>query len=107
MNNLKNFFLLIFTLLLLSSCGGGFKEFKDTMTGQKVKTTDEFLIQKKDPLILPPDYGKLPKPNTGEQRNTKSKSSLESIISKGKTSNIEEKNTSYLEDAILKELRRK
>ena len=27
------------------------------------KVSDEFLVQKKNPLVMPPDYLKLPKPN--------------------------------------------
>ena len=32
------------------------------LTGQKKVSTDEFLIKKKDPLILPPNYEELPTP---------------------------------------------
>ena len=30
----------------------------------KIKTTDEFLVEKRDPLIFPPDYDKIPEPGT-------------------------------------------
>ena len=40
----------------LFSCGG-FKLQKKATSGE------EFLIEKKDPLVLPPDFSKLPKPN--------------------------------------------
>ena len=36
---------------------------KRGLTGEKRKSTDEFLIKKKDPLILPPDYENLPIPD--------------------------------------------
>ena len=36
---------------------------KKSITGGKRTTTDEFLVQKKDPLILPPDYENLPSPD--------------------------------------------
>ena len=36
---------------------------KKTLTGEKEYTTDEFLVQKKNPLILPPDYENLPDPD--------------------------------------------
>ena len=36
---------------------------KRGFTGEKRKSADEFLIQKKDPLILPPDYENLPIPD--------------------------------------------
>ena len=36
---------------------------KKALTGAKKNTTDEFLVKKKDPLILPPDYENLPSPD--------------------------------------------
>ena len=35
---------------------------KRGLTGEKVVSTDEFLIKKKDPLVMPPDYENLPTP---------------------------------------------
>ena len=35
---------------------------KQGLTGEKRASTDEFLIRKKDPLIMPPDYENLPTP---------------------------------------------
>jgi hypothetical protein len=29
---------------------------------KKKKKCDEFLVEKKNPLVMPPDFGKLPKP---------------------------------------------
>ena len=39
------------------------------MTGQNKKTTDEFLVKKKDPLIIPPEYDKLPVPKSKDSRD--------------------------------------
>ena len=36
---------------------------KRGITGAKQQSTDEFLVIKKDPLILPPDYENLPVPD--------------------------------------------
>ncbi len=36
---------------------------KRGITGGKEQSTDEFLVIKKDPLILPPDYENLPVPD--------------------------------------------
>ena len=53
--------ILIFLIFVgVNGCGN----FRDAVTGQTKKTTDEFLIKKKDPLILPPDYDTLPIPKT-------------------------------------------
>jgi hypothetical protein len=51
--------LILFTSLLLLSC----QSIKDGLSGRKSENSDEFLVQKKNPLVTPPDYMKLPKPN--------------------------------------------
>tara|TARA_Y100001958_G_C20915842_1_gene332120 strand:+ start:99 stop:410 length:312 start_codon:yes stop_codon:yes gene_type:complete len=56
MRFIYNIFLILVVSLFLFSCGG-FKLKKKASSGE------EFLIEKKDPLILPPDFSKLPKPN--------------------------------------------
>tara|TARA_B100001121_G_C18388993_1_gene479872 strand:- start:263 stop:574 length:312 start_codon:yes stop_codon:yes gene_type:complete len=56
MRFIYNIFLIFVVSLFLFSCGG-FKLKKKASSGE------EFLIEKKDPLILPPDFSKLPKPN--------------------------------------------
>ena len=57
----KLIFLLILNFLL-TSCADTWSSIKQGVTGAKQKTTDEFLVEKKDPLILPPDFDRLPTP---------------------------------------------
>ena len=56
LTNKKNkFFTLGFLfLLILNSCSG--------ITSNKKENNDEFLVQKKSPLLMPPDYNELPNP---------------------------------------------
>ena len=56
MRFIYNTFLILTLSAFLFSCGG-FKLQKKANSGE------EFLIEKKDPLVLPPDFSKLPKPN--------------------------------------------
>ena len=53
----KNF-LLIILLLVLCSCQG----VKDALSGKKYENNDEFLVIKKNPLVLPPNFNDLPTP---------------------------------------------
>ena len=54
----------IFLLFLfVVSCSGTFDSVKRGLTGSKANTADEFLVKKKDPLILPPDFENLPVPD--------------------------------------------
>ena len=42
----------------LTSC----QSIKDGLSGKKRENSDEFLVKKKNPLVMPPDFEKLPKP---------------------------------------------
>ena len=53
----KNYFLLI-VLFFLSSC----QNVKDALQGKKYENSDEFLVIKKNPLVLPPNFNDLPTP---------------------------------------------
>ena len=53
------FLLCFFTV----SCAETFDSVKRGITGAKGNSTDEFLVEKKDPLILPPDFENLPTPD--------------------------------------------
>ena len=76
------------------------------MTGQKVNTTDEFLIKKKDPLILPPQHDKLPLPKSVDFQEKK-ENKVKSILKTGKNSEIKKSSSvSSLERKILEELRK-
>ena len=67
----KNLFLLLI-LIFLTSCGSaGFTLKKET-------SSDEFLVEKKSPLVLPPDYGELPEP--GKVSNITEESSIDDDI---------------------------
>ena len=52
------------------SCAAA-EDAKKVFKNEKVKTTDEFLVKKKQPLELPPDYSNIPKPNSLEEKNSK------------------------------------
>ena len=60
---MKNIRILLITFLLLVSCGG-LEDAGKVLRNEKITTTDEFLVKKKDPLVLPPDYDKIPEPGT-------------------------------------------
>ncbi|MBA1339898.1 MAG: Protein of unknown function (DUF3035) [Pelagibacterales bacterium] len=55
-------------LLFLISC----QSVKDGLTGQKKSNSDEFLVQKKNPLVQPPNYGELPTPTDKKVYNEES-----------------------------------
>ena len=53
-----------FLIFFLTSCG----VVKEGFSNQKKNNSDEFLVEKKSPLVMPPDYNKLPLPQSVEGR---------------------------------------
>ena len=53
----------IFLFIILLTFLFGCKSAKDVLTLKKKNNADEFLVEKKNPLVLPPEYGKLPLPS--------------------------------------------
>ena len=105
MSIIKKNFIFIFIFIFLSNCQG-LSDFKKTMRGEKVNTTDEFLIKKKDPLILPPQYDELPLPKSGDFQEKK-ENTVKSILKTGKNSETKKSSSiSSLEKKILEELRK-
>ena len=105
MSIIKKNFIFIFIFIFLSNCQG-LSNFKKAMTGQKVHTTDEFLIKKKDPLILPPQHDKLPLPKSSDFQE-KEENTVKSILKTGKNSETKKSSSiSSLEKKILEELRK-
>ena len=56
---MKTKIILIILIVAFTSC----QSVKDGLSGRKSENSDEFLVQKKNPLVLPPDYLKLQKPD--------------------------------------------
>ena len=77
---------------------------KRGLTGQKKDSADEFLIKKKDPLILPPDYENLPSPDEREIAAEEI-----TIFEKKLGESIEEVSdlSSTTEESILKKIKKK
>ena len=47
---------------MITSCANTWDSVKRGLTGKKQTSTDEFLVEKKDPLVLPPNFEDLPIP---------------------------------------------
>ena len=62
----KNIIFSLLFFIFLTSCNS-WDSVKRGLTGAKEKSTDEFLVKKKDPLILPPDFDSLPTPRELEE----------------------------------------
>ena len=94
-------------IFLVTSCADSWSNVKRGFTGAKQKSTDEFLVQKKDPLILPPDFDSLPSPSDREEA-IKEMSSFEKTFKQESETEITASSAdSAAEDSILKQIRKK
>jgi hypothetical protein len=99
---LRNKIIYSITLIfLLTSCGGGWDSVKRGLTGEKKLSTDEFMVKKKDPLILPPDFESLPTPSDRREA-IEEVSSFEKTLTKS-VENVSESKASA-EQSILKKI---
>ena len=101
---LKKTVFLLSTFFFITSCAGGWDSVKRGITGEKRVSTDEFFIQKKDPLILPPDYENLPTPDD-EAAAKEEISNFEKTLGTSIEDNSSE--SSSTEESILKRIQSK
>jgi hypothetical protein len=100
---LFKFYIAISIAIILSSCG----TVREGFSNQKKNNSDEFLVEKKSPLVMPPDYNELPIPN--EEKIEKETKDIKSLISKSKQEEINEdlnKKNSSFEGSILKKIKK-
>jgi len=62
---MKKILWVMFIFYFLGAC----QSTKDALTLKKKESADEFLVEKKSPLVLPPNYGELPIPNENPEDN--------------------------------------
>ena len=70
--------LLLVIPIFLNACQG----IKDGLSGRKSENSDEFLVKKKNALVVPPDFMKLPKPDSENLNDELSKLEDETDIKK-------------------------
>ena len=104
----KKIIILLSSLLFLISCSGA----KDALQGKKrSENSDEFLVEKKNPLTVPPDIDELPVPlDQEEQSQIDNQDDIEIKqvlkVDENKDSNVESNNENQnsLEQSILEQI---
>ena len=107
MKKIRNIFKILILSLFTVSCSGGLDGFK---LKKKSTSGDEFLIEKKDPLVLPPDFSKLPNPDEETNISEEDKTEIEIVFKnenpKSEESKSSEMSNSSLEKSILKKIQK-
>jgi len=97
-------------LLFLNSCG----TVAEGLGGSKKKGSEEFLVEKKSPLVLPPSFGELPEPGKEPEENIisekKDTSDIEDIINQSSSTSASEESDdtkNSIEQSIIKKINEK
>ena len=104
---MKYFKLLIFfqLILFLYSCS----TVKEGFTNQKKSSSDEFLVEKKSPLVMPPDYNDLPVPDQNKETAETNENKIKDLLTKNESENSEINNAADdnldIEQTILKKIK--
>ena len=98
-----NIILIIF--IFLTSCSG-MSEARKVLKNEKIKTTDEFLVKKRNPLVLPPDFEEIPEPGTKPKKNENEEDKIKKILKAPKTESTQNSKSKSVEESILKRIRK-
>tara|TARA_B100000989_G_scaffold67847_1_gene47188 strand:+ start:917 stop:1204 length:288 start_codon:yes stop_codon:yes gene_type:complete len=91
-------------ILLNSSCG----TIKEGFINQKKNSSDEFLVEKKSPLVMPPEYEELPIPSTDNNSTKENENKIKNLVKKNNVDDIKntEDNVSF-EESLIKKIKKK
>ena len=105
MNIFKKFILLNF-ILLIASCSS----IKKTFVNEKKNNTDEFLVEKKSPLVMPPDYNELPIPKEKNKQSDINENEFKTLITQ-KNQNVKSDSNKNIdknfEELLLEKIKKK
>ena len=100
----KNLILFSFIFLLIS-CG----TLKEGFKNQKKDNSDEFLVEKKSPLIMPPDYNELPEPDAETRGAENQENSIKSLVTNEENivvkSNVKNSESKGIEESLLEKIK--
>tara|TARA_B100001057_G_scaffold491026_1_gene580421 strand:+ start:221 stop:565 length:345 start_codon:yes stop_codon:yes gene_type:complete len=92
---------LLLILSLVSSCGTISEGFKSP----KQNKSDEFLVEKKSPLVMPPNFDELPTPVDKIDNKSSNEESIETLIKKNPKDKISVKNSTDLESSVIEKIK--
>ena len=101
----KLIFFNLLILIFLSGC----QNVRESLSMKKKQNVDEFLIEKKNPLEIPPDFGSLPEPTKKisiTEQTDKINENIEELIKKESPKNETKSVDQSAEDFVLKQIKK-
>ena len=74
------------------------------LRNEKIRTTDEFLVKKRAPLVIPPEIEKIPEPGSKKMKKIDEKDKIRKILQANDAEG--ENKSSSVEDSILNQIRK-
>ena len=102
---MKVILFITFLVFIVTSCTS-MKEAGQVLRNEKVKTTDEFLVKKKQPLILPPDYDKIPEPGSSNETQNNDNDNIRKILKRSEVDQSEMNKSGSVEKSIIDKIRK-
>ena len=97
-------FIILSIILLNHSCG----TMKEGFKNQKKNSSDEFLVEKKSPLVMPPDYEELPVPSKDNDSVKDNENKIKELVKKNNIDdNVSIKNDVSFEDSLIKKIKKR
>ena len=93
-------FIFLLILILIAGCNT-FKEVGKVMRNEKTTTTDEFLVKKKEPLVLPPNYNELPEPDSLKKQEIGEDEQIKKILKSSTSTKKNKKGITSVEKKII------
>ena len=88
----------------------GCQSVKDGIAGKKRTNSDEFLVQKKNPLVLPPEFEELPIPKSEKDLEIKSNNNdfdINKLLGNLSEENIIESSSAGIDNSLEKSILKK
>ena len=105
MKKISQILFIYLSFVLLNSCG----VVKESFSSNSKKTgSDAFLVEKKAPLVMPPNYEELPIPKPENQQNEEKSDNIKKLIFNENTNtdkSISSDNNNSLEKNILEKIK--
>ena len=103
--------IIIIIFFLITACASSWEDVKEGLGGKKRTSSDEFLVKKKDPLVMPPKWKDLPQPGQNMKLDGDDEvTDIEELIQQDKdqkSSTNHGQGSDSLEESLLKKINQK
>ena len=102
MKKLKYIILILTLTFTLQNCS----TIEEGFSSQKKNSTDEFLVEKKSPLVMPPEFNELPEPKILNTEVIADDKKIKELISNNKSTDNSITKNKNLENSIIEKIKK-